>query len=283
MDYKHIGGGLTPTPEDERDFNFGAVFGMPDLADLPRSYKVSEPLEIKNQYESDMCTAFGATAVSEDQELVTLSPEYQFAMTKKLMGSWKRWGADIRTACKVLTKIGSIEPKRVPLELRLSQDNKNRNEIANWENWPKGIELYAEKHKKQSYFSTHGNYSTFDNMRSVLWQTRKEERSILTGVLWQSQWSSMKRIDADFRNGQFGHAFKVFGWEDNYLIAQLSNGTNVGDNGIFYFNKDIVNTHFTFGGYTFSDMPREEAQFYAEKRARYRRNWLTRILIRLWN
>ena len=71
---KTIGTGLTKTPEDPRDFNFGAVFGLPQLSELPNEYKTSEPLGIKDQKSSDLCTSFALTAISEDQELVPLAP-----------------------------------------------------------------------------------------------------------------------------------------------------------------------------------------------------------------
>lgn len=150
---KTIGGGLLPTPRDDRDLNFGAVFGLPTLSELPAEYKTSNPLEIKNQYGSDMCAAYASASASEDQELVPLAPEFIFAQAKKLIGDWSGWGLDLRTVCKVLTKTGSIETNRLPDAFKLAPDNSNRDQIANWANWPTGIELYATKHRKRSYFS----------------------------------------------------------------------------------------------------------------------------------
>ena len=79
-------GGLLPLPKDKKDFSFGSVFGSADLAELPLEFRIGTPLQIKNQFNSDMCTAFGSSSVSEDQEGVLLSPEYIFAKTKQIAG-----------------------------------------------------------------------------------------------------------------------------------------------------------------------------------------------------
>lgn len=281
-DTKTIGGGLLPTPHDERDLNFGQLFGLPMLSELPAKYRTAQPLKIKNQGNSDLCTAFAVTAASEMQELTELSPEFQFAQTKKLLGDWQPWGADLRSAIKSAVKIGSIQQMRVPQELTLSLDNSNRDKIANWNNWPTGIELYATRYKKMSYFSIAGQYTTFDNFRAVLWQNRAEERAIVTGVTWQNHWTGNARITDDNGQQAFGHAFTIFGFEDEWLVAQLSNGESIGENGIFYFHRDVVNKQFKYGGYTFKDMEPEKAKYYARKGIKITDSWITRLLIALW-
>ncbi|KKL86203.1 hypothetical protein LCGC14_1947050, partial [marine sediment metagenome] len=57
----------------------------------------------------------------------------------------------------------------------------------------------------------------------------------------------------------FGHAFIFIGWEITqgveYLIAQLSNGKEIGNKGLFYFKKDIVNKEIgKYGAYMFVDI-----------------------------
>lgn len=107
----------------------------------------------------------------------------------------------------------------------------------------------------------------FDQIRLVLWINRFEKRSILTGAMWHNSWTYtsggiIPKLYLD--KGSFGHAFKIFGWKEiekePYLIAQLSNGSNVGDKGVCYFPRNVVNKEFTYGNYTFSDMPPEEAK-----------------------
>lgn len=281
-DEKNIGGGLLASVPDERDFSFGAVFSLPALSELPNEYTVGAR-PIKNQYGSDLCSSFAATAVSEDQELAELSPEFQFAQTKKLTGDWQSWGSGLRDVCKSMVKVGSIPVNRLPDEFKLLPDNSNRNRIADWTQWPSGIELYATKYRKKSYFSVGGQYTTFDNFRTTLYQNRKEERSILTGVTWQQEWSGKSYIDKDDGHPAFGHAFKCFGFKNDYLICQLSNGLSVGENGIMYFHKNVVNKQFNYGGFLFMDLEREEAEWYIKKGVKKTDPWLRRLIISLFH
>ena len=267
-EYKNIGGGLQALPKDDRDFSFGAIFGLPKLEELPDEYSVAKPLKIKDQGYSDMCTAYALTAVSEDQELVELNPFYTFGKTKQIMGEWESWGADLRSACKSAVNYGFIPADgiiKVP-------DDEDRDKAANWENWPQETDQEAARHKKRSYFGVTGQYDTFDNLRATLWQNRAEERSVIAGCVWRNEWTQAGGgiIPRSYGDRGFGHAFKVFGWkkidEELYLIAQLSNGAEIGDGGIFYFPRDTVNKEFTFGLFTFKDMPREEAEYLHKKK-----------------
>ena len=109
-------GGLKELEKDERDFSLGAIFTLPALSELPEEYLL-ETLEIKNQGDTDMCAAFAATTLSEIQEEVLLSPEYAFAKTKEIEGDFLSWGTNLRSICKMMTKIGIIEAKDTPYSL----------------------------------------------------------------------------------------------------------------------------------------------------------------------
>lgn len=277
---RNIGGGLQALPKDDRDFSFGAIFGLPKLEELPDEYIVGKPIRIKDQGNTDMCTAYALTAVSEDQELVELNPFYTFGKTKQIMGDWESWGADLRSACKSAVDYGFIPTDgiiKVP-------DDEDRDKAANWANWPQESDQQAARHKKRSYFAVTGQYDTFDNLRATLWQNRAEERSVLAGCTWRQEWTRASGgiVPYIYGNGGFGHAFKIFGWKkiltaysrvdggeqffETYLMAQLSNGTEIGEDGIFYFPREVVNKEFTFGLFTFKDMPREEAEYLHKKK-----------------
>lgn len=257
-------GGLLPTPDDERDFSLGGVFGVIDIKQVPiGDWVVSEPLEIKDQRRSDMCTGYSLAAVSEDQEGVPLDPGFAFAMIKRERGEVNQYGASLRDGVKVAVNTGLIKVGDNPDDF----SNEDRNFIANWRNWNLGVLLpKAEEHKKASYFKVDGPYDTFDNIRAALWQHRAEKRSVYTGCIWQNTWSNSEGgvISKKPGAGSFGHAFKVFGVKyfkgEPYLMVQNSYGTDVGDNGIFYFPRNIVNAYFTFGAYMFKDMPLDVAK-----------------------
>lgn len=255
--------GLQPTPEDPRDFALGDVFGYGDIAEVPNEdFMAAAPLEIKDQRGSDMCTGFSLTSVSEDQEGVILDPGFTFAMIKRLQGDWRSWGGDLRSGCKVATKIGFLEKSETPFDFLRN----GRNFVANWNNWPAELIESAKKHKKESFFKITGDYDTFDNLRIALWQNKDENRSIYTGCLWKGAWNSAPEgvVPKTIHLGGIGHAFKLCGQRMisgvPYLVIQNSYGDDSGDKGYFYFLREVVNRDFNFGAYMFKDMPKEEAK-----------------------
>lgn len=255
--------GLRELPQDDRDFALGGVFGNIDINSVPVSgFVVIDPLFIKDQGDTDYCSAYAVTSVSEDQEFTELLPEYQFFRTKQIAGNPEDWGADLRSACKSAVKFGS-------LPIVMNKKGLTRDQVLDKDNWEEYYLFEAMKYRKGSYFSVNGPYDTFDNMRLALWQHRNDKCTIVTGAKWRYQWINAPGgvIQKDDFEGGFGHAFKIFGQkiinDELHLMAQLSNGVNVGDNGIFYFSREVVNRELgKYGAFMFKDMAREEAEYY---------------------
>ena len=299
---KRIYGGLQSLPPDDRDFALGAFYELPPLSELPSEYFLM-PKRILDQKDSDLCTAFASVAASMDQEGVELSPEFTFAMTKKIEGDWHEWGANLRDAAKSHVKIGALPKELSPFSLATHP----RDFIANWDNWPFELQEKAAAYRKQAYFSVEGPYDLFDNIRASLWKFRLELRSIWTGALWRLEWT--RAVDGIIPNEElpkegFGHAFKLCGWKqiivrgnldspsgdpvvyEPYLIAQLSNGEDTGDKGFYYFPREVVNREFTFGNYMFQDLPPSETKETSIEKSREFRTkkneaflaWLTSIV-----
>jgi len=246
--------GLRELKLDPRDFKYEHIFGSVSLEDIPDNFIVANPIGIKDQSDSDMCVAFATCAVSEDQENVPLEPKWFFSQIKKLQGNWKKWGADLRDGAKTAVNVGFIEENDAPFDIKY----KDRDFTANWNNWPEDLNEKALAHRKQSFFSVACN---FDSFRSVLWQNRDEKKTVLTGTLWESDWNNLKDgIIPEKSTGseETPHAIKIFGQkkigDKLYLVAQLSNGANFGDNGLFYFPEEIINSKFSYGAFIFKDL-----------------------------
>lgn len=281
---KEIRGGLTPTLLDERDFSLTTVFGAVPTEELPDSnFFVGEPLEIKDQGRSDLCTAFALCSVSEDQEMLQLSPEYTFFKTKQLQGGDPMsYGADLRTACKTAVKYGFLESQYNPFRV----SDFDRESVVDPKNWDPELDMLAWDHAKLSFFKVDGPHDTFDNIRTAMYSHRVEARSVFTGCNWRKRWTHAKDgiipkdlTPDDIKKGNyFGHAFKIFGWKwinnEVYLVAQLSNGTDIGDKGIFYFPREVVNREFDFGAFTFRDVPKDRADYHNYYKIRIDENWL---------
>lgn len=256
--------GLKELPVDDRDFALGGVFGEIDINEVPNTdFYVHKPLRIKNQGDTDQCSAFAVTSVSEDQEAIELMPAYQFYSTKRLTGNKEEWGADLRNACKSAVKYGSLPKDFLP-----EMNSKSRTYILENNNWPRNADGIARIYKKETYFAVTGKYDTFDNIRAALWQHRENYCSIVTGAFWRSAWIDAKNgIIPNVESDGFGHAFKIFGQKvidgTIYLVAQLSNGTECGDGGLYYFSREITNKELSkYGLFMFKDISRADAEYY---------------------
>ena len=284
------GTGLQELPIDTRDFSFEQTFGSVALSELSKTdFFVSEPLEIKNQdvnYISDFCAAYAASSVSEDQEGVELVPEYTFSKAKQIVAGDRKassedeliqtineFGLNLRDICRAACKFGFLERIYDPFHCNTAQ-RPPREDLADWRRWPEDLEMLAFEHRKSSFFLVDGGYDFFDNIRATLWKNRPEQRSVIVGARWRSSWSRAKggvisSSTYDVKETGGGHAFKIFGQmnievggkKEMCLIAQLSNGQNWGDKGIFYFTREVVNREIApFGAFTFKDLSKEKAQ-----------------------
>ena len=167
-----------------RDFSYSRYFGSPEVAPSI-DFVIAEPLEVKDQQNTDMCAAFSLSSVSEDQEGILLEPAYTFAKIKQVMGDWKEYGGDPDSACKAAIKFGFLKKQDSPYSL----DSKDRNFLANYENWSGACDELAYEHRKKAYFKADGQADLFDSIRAVLWQNRLEKRSIFAGIYWQPLWT----------------------------------------------------------------------------------------------
>lgn len=254
---------LKPTKHDSRDFSLGGVFGQIDISEVPSTpFLVNNVLTVRDQGETDYCSAYAACAVSEDQEEIVFIPEYTFFRTKEIMGDFESWGADLRSACKALVRFGSV-PNSATTDIP-----KTRDDVLKLESWEKYVDL-AQKYRKETFFSVDGKYDLFDNIRAAMWQNRSERRSILTGCMWSQAWIDAPHgvIPKEVIPGEFGHAFKICGQDsingELHLVAQLSGGTSVGDQGLYYFPREVVNREITpFGAFMFKDLPRGSAEYH---------------------
>ena len=259
---KVIRKGLQPTKKDNRDFKAEKVFGSISLFEIPNiDFIVSEPIRIKDQKETDYCGGFAGSSVSEAQEGVELDPLYLFSKAKQIQKEWESWGTDLRSIAKAIVKYGTIEQKDSQYDV-----DKERCFIADWKTWDILLDEKALIHRKRSFFNAGGHNNTFDSIRASLWQYRNKKCLVLTGVVWESEWTNAPygKIPKEKGGALFGHAIAIIGQKiiqgEPYLVAQLSNGTDIGDNGLFYFPKEVVNRTFNFGAILFIDCNPEEAK-----------------------
>lgn len=229
--------GLKVAKKDIRDFSHKKFFGA---APLHNNDFLFAPLEIKDQRQSDFCTAFAVTEIREDTEKVPLSPEFQFAQSKQIEGRYNTFGASQYDALKAAVK-GALEKKLAPLSI----DKNTRDECANWKNWPQNLFEASPIHRAQSYFAVDGWSDQFDSIRGVM---QTQSRPIFVGTFWQPEWTFAQggKITESLGSDKSSpHAFVIRGQKTFdgklYLIAQNSYGTDLGDHGFYYFPRSQVN------------------------------------------
>lgn len=275
-----MNGGLLELKPDDRDLNIlGNLIVLPQLSELPPNGLGRGARWIKDQKSTNWCTAASTTAVSEDQENVPLSMEFQMMTIYLVMGEINPNGADLRSACKALVKYGSLPERNVPKHLRLKSDGSNMAEILNPENWPDECFRIARAYAKGAFVSVQGPYDTFDNIRAFLYKYR--DRTIEVGALWRPKWTSEREIFAVYPAEGNGHAFKIFDWKGDYLKIQQSYGDTIGEKGVQYMHRNVVNATLNMGLYTFIDLTPDQARAYQKAGvpidAGYLGLWLTQI------
>lgn len=277
---------LKPLSKDKRDkpFVLGRVFQLPKLSEIPNTdWSFDKPLEIKNQGNTQMCTAFAAAAVVEDHEGVILDPGYSYAKENQIRGTKGDVAGDLRDVAEAMRQFGALEKAKSPFPDR---DVSFTSDPANW---PLIYDDYASAHKQSSYFWVHdGPYDIFDNIRTALWMFRADKNSILAGSYWYPAWSFPAVIPKEPQTTQpSGHAFKgritqkmING--EPYLAIQQSYGTGAGDNGTQYFPRVVVNREWKdFGALMFTDMTPEDIRQRKIGILQQLIYWWTQLLYRL--
>lgn len=264
-------GGLKKKKDDPKIFKVGQFIKLPELIELPDKFRLGEP-RIKNQYQSDFCSAFAVTGDSEFQEGIELSPEYQFALIKYIEGDVDGWGAELISACKSVVKFGSLPKSKA----RYSLENESPSFLRDIKNWDAGLLSEIKPYKKESYFEVKGPYDAFDDIRATIWHFRKEKVPIMFGVEWG--WD-LSKIYIDKQEDGYGHAMYAIGWEGDSLIVVNSAGENAGDKGVHYIHRNIINRSVDlWGAYGLIDIPRQVIEYHIQTGTYLQDNWVIKFI-----
>jgi len=165
------------------------------------------PFRIHTQKSLDECTACAISAIAEDKLQVAIDPDYLYSNSKD-----SDFGIKPTTALQTAINRG----------LKVL----NTGEI-----------IYPFKDYRRIW----GWFNLFGQIVKAL-----DDGPVFCGCYWQGECdnSSFIKLPIEWLN-LGGHAFKIYGTvEVNgilYLKIQNSRGTNIGDNGIWYAPKEVVN------------------------------------------
>ena len=235
--------GLKPTKRDPRDYHYRKTFGSISQP-LPDEFVIGS-CPVKNQMATEFCTAFASYVLAALEDNADYSPEWFFA--KEVEQTGKTDGQDLRTPCKTAIKYGFL-PQNLASNTTLNQSGTF---LANPANWSFSDDLAAAPNKRQSYYQCTGN---FDEIKQILYQ---EKRAILTGIAWYNSFTYAPAGIVPENYDELGglHCIPIIGFKKiggvDYLVVQNSYGTEIGDEGLFYFSEAVFNKVFTEPMYVF--------------------------------
>lgn len=279
MEKETLQGGLNPKKDDVRDFKLGRITKLPEVEKLPYEFYLF-PLDTEHQGNSDFCSAFSTTGMSELQEGVSLSPEWSFAASKKLSKDKNEWGQDMRTAMKAHVEYGAIKKEDSPFSI----DTHSAKFLRDIDNWPEELFEKAKEHKKESYFEVTGQHDHFDNIRATIWKFRNLKRAPGIGLMWGWKMDN-PFIETPSQNG-YGHMLYAIGWTKekgkDWIILQNSYGDQVGQNGRYFISREALNPMVErYGSYMFVDLPKDVAKYMSDKGVSMKWSWLIKIVVAL--
>jgi len=216
---------------------------------------------ILNQVALDFCTSYSIAEIQNAMWGIPFDPLYQMAKIFQLMGSYLGYGANIRTACLSVLKFGSLQANLAPYRYSGSLSDPSREFLANWANYPTGLDSLANKFRDLSFFNVDGTNDFFDNIRSALYLHKQQRQGVLIGLVWHPEWTEVPNgIIPDQMPTSMGegHAMMWVGQKtingNLYIVAQQTWGPNAGDKGFYYFPRSIVNQigNQGFGAFIFS-------------------------------
>lgn len=245
------------------------LFANPKIVDPNKIYTgqtIQVParnFSIQNQLDLDFCVAFTTVELQDAVWGVVNDPLYQFAKIKQIRGEYTGYGANLRDGMNSIIKFGSLPLLNSPYVYNESPQSKTRDFLANWRNWPIGLDSIAQKEEDLSYFALDGSNDTFDNIRSTLWLHRQERRAVSFGLFWHEEWTEapggiIPNLMPSSSNGG-AHDMAVVGQKTingvMYLVFQQSWGSTAGNYGFYYFPRNIINLCFNegYGAFSFSN------------------------------
>lgn len=238
------------------------VIPNPNLIFVGQSLNVpARPMSILNQLDLDFCTAFAGVTLQYDIYGIPFDPFWQMAKTKEIIGSYTQYGASLRDSAMSFVKYGALPAQISPYVHNGSPLDKTRDFLANWANYPASLDTLAKKYKDLSFFKVDGPYDFFDNLRSTLWIHRNDRQAVSIGLNWHPEWteapggiipSVMPTSQGEGHDMAFVGQKMINGVE--YVIGQQTWGLNAGDNGKYYFPREIMDQIALqgFGAFIFS-------------------------------
>ncbi len=201
------------------------------------------PQYIKDQQNSDYCTAAARSAAASYLLGKEVSFEYQTAKEGELNNSPIYNGTTPNIADGVGSNYGYLPDEQSPLHFLTDGWIKP----AEWQNYPPTLDGQAIVNAQGQPFDVNPDY---DSIKSALLQGSLDNAVVVANGFWYNEWQNPAAgiVPTPSNSPLTRHSYIFIDWRTigttEYLVAQLSQGPYFGDGGLFYMSKAVVNTAF---------------------------------------
>lgn len=234
---------MNPKIKDANKIYAGQVITIPSI-----------PINILSQFDLDFCVGFSTVELQYALWGTHFDPLYQMQKIKRIRGEYNQFGANLRDGVSSAKIYGSLPTPYAPYTHNGSAGDKTRDFLANWANWPLGLDTNALKYKVAAYYTVDGPYDIFDNMRQILSMHKTQREGVTFGLEWHPEWNYVPGgviPDVMPTSQGEGHDMAFIGQKTingkMYLIAQQSWSESFGDKGLFYFPRTIIDQSYQIG------------------------------------
>jgi len=239
----------------ERKFSHRRYFGAPDFSQLPKDGLHRPRRIVENQQMTIRCGAYSAAVGNGYLRNVRFHPDWQAVSIGRKQGRpVDNYGSEPRAVMNSLRDDGSILFDASPLHL--ATHGQEATGFAGY--YPKELDAQAQNNRITAYLGVDDRYDYFDDIRWALFKAYHPATG--TGAVvhafgrWYDEWTNPKNGIIPLAYGAFAgwHAYLFIDWciidGIEYLVAQNSYGTDVGDKGFLYFPREVVNREFAVWG-----------------------------------
>ena len=183
-------------------------------------------------------------------------PDWQAAKIGQIQGrTVDNNGGDPNATMKSQRDYGYVPYETIPTAFSLEI---NTIENTGMDVFGTQYDLAAEPYKVAGFVKVDGPLDLFDDIRSSLLQAydpvTKKGATVQAFGRWYQEWTYAENgiIKNGYQILAGYHCYLFIDWKNingvDYLIAHNSYGYENGDNGLFYFPRDIVNREFDLSG-----------------------------------
>lgn len=220
------------------------TFGAP-LAAPESLYRV--PQYIKDQGGTNYCTAAARSAAGSYLYGREMSFEYLTAKEGEVLGQPIFMGTDPNTADTAVANYGFLPDEQSPFNFQKD----GWTAPAFWNTYPPALDGQAIVNCPGQPYNV---YPDYDAIKAALISGAAENSIVIANGFWYANWNASGAIlQAPVGSPITRHSYTFIDFKTvsgtEYLIGQLSQGKNFGDNGVLYFSKEVLNAAFASPAY----------------------------------